>query len=247
MIRQGLFSSVRVAARPRRALRGAAILPILLPTLVACSDGGDHQLDVNTQPPTPFAELYAQGIIRYLGLYTPMLSQQDGEVINHSFAAGDGPVCGEGAPYSMATRDKGSEDLTIFLEGGGACWSDFCLYVKEVTPGIPQAGILDTARDNNPLKDQSVVYVPYCDGSLLAGDRDVDTDGDGDIDRFQHGLQNLSAALDVAVRTFPAPRRIVLVGQSGGGLGTIFALPVLHCPALSAGRFGYYCLRVDAI
>ncbi|MFO7552054.1 MAG: hypothetical protein R6W80_11645 [Haliea sp.] len=38
----------------------------------------------------------------------------------------------------------------------------------------------------------------------------MDTDDDGEADRFHRGLHNLSASLDVAVNTFPSPRRIVL-------------------------------------
>lgn len=224
MLIHKLLTGADVASRTRCALLGIMLMPLL----AACSDGSDSTPEVRPPQSAPFAEIFDAGIVRYVGRYTPMLSQQDGAVTNHFFAAGDGPVCGEGAPYSMATRDTGSEDLMIFLEGGGACWSDFCLYVKETTPGIPQSGILDPARDNNPVKDWNTVYVPYCDGSLHAGDVDVDTDGDGHADRFQHGLHNLSAALDVAVRTFPAPRRILLAGQSGGGLGTIFALPLVR-------------------
>lgn len=224
MLNRTLLPGVDVVTGARHALLGI----LLVTLLAACSDGSDDQAFIQAPPSSPFAEIYDQGIVRYLGLYSPMLSEQDGAIINHFFAAGDGPVCGEGAPYSMATRDQGSEDLMIFLEGGGACWSDFCFYVSEVTPGIPSSGILDPARDNNPVKDWNTVYVPYCDGSLHAGDIDIDTDGDGRSDRFHHGLHNLSAALDVAVRTFPAPRRIVLAGQSGGGLGTIFALPLVR-------------------
>ncbi|MEZ5502027.1 MAG: pectin acetylesterase-family hydrolase [Halioglobus sp.] len=230
MIRS-LFSRRRVPVRV-----GGVLLSILPALLMACSDGSDHS---TSQTSTPFAELYDQGIIRYVGLYTPMLSQQDGPVTNHYFGAGDGPLCGKGAPYSMATRDQGSQDLVIFLEGGGACWSDFCFYVSEATPGIPPEGLLDTTRQNNPVKDWNQVYVPYCDGSLLAGDVDIDTDADGQIDRYQRGLRNLSAALDVAVRTFPAPRRILLAGQSGGALGTIFALPVV--------RFLYPNIPIDVL
>jgi hypothetical protein len=215
----------RVAVRIYRALLGMLMLPLL----AACSDGSDTPPQRLSPPQSsPFAELYEQGIVRYLGVYSPMLTEQDGEVTKHFFAAGDGPLCGEGAPYSMATRDQGSQDLMIFLEGGGACWSDFCFYVNEATPDIPQAGILDSARDSNPVKDWSVAYVPNCDGSLLSGDIEVDTDGDGRADRFHHGLKNLSAALDVTVRSFPAPRRILLAGQSAGGLGTIFALPLVR-------------------
>ena len=207
----------------------ALLGPVLLALLTACSsDGSDSSPDTRAPQSEPFAEIYDQGVLRYLGLYTPVLAEQDGAVTRHYFAAGDGPVCGAGTPYAMATRDQGSENLMIFLEGGGACWSDFCLYVSEATPDIPGTGLLDPARANNPVRDWNVAYVPYCDGSLHAGDTEVDTDGDGHADRFQHGLHNLSAALDVAVRAFPAPRRILLAGQSGGGFGTIFALPLVR-------------------
>src|SRR5690606_27336640 len=86
----------------------------------------------------------------------------------------------------------------------------------------------DPGNADNPLADYSTVYVPYCDGGLHASDADVGTDGDGITDRYHRGLHNLSASLDVAVNTFPTPRRIVLTGVSGGGYGTIFALPLVR-------------------
>jgi hypothetical protein len=220
------LSLAAILALPRRFLVASIFV---LPLLAACSDDSDDRsLDGGSPAAEPFAELYSQGILRYLGDYTPMLSEPDSEVVNHFFGTGDGPLCGEGAPYSMATRDQGSQELMIFLEGGGACWSDFCFYINEVVPGIPADGLLDPARENNPVKDWSQVYIPYCDGSLHAGDIDVDRDGDGQIDIYHRGLRNLSAALDVATRTFPAPRRILLAGQSGGAFGTTFALPLVR-------------------
>lgn len=200
----------------------------LLPLAVACSDGSDGSGAVGPTYTGPFAELLEQGIARYLGLYTPMVSEADGDVVSHTFGTGSGPLCGEGLPYTMYTRDQGSQELMIFLEGGGACWSDFCFYITDPEPGIRSLGILDPERGNNPVKDWNHVYLPYCDGSLHVGDRDIDTDDDGENDRFQRGLHNLSASLDVAVNAFPAPSRIVLAGQSGGGLGTIFALPLVR-------------------
>ncbi|MEQ9463484.1 MAG: pectin acetylesterase-family hydrolase, partial [Haliea sp.] len=206
----------------------------VLPVLAACTDGSDRQFTLAPPPAEvepeamPFQELLDQGIGRYLGQYTPMLSEQNGDVVNHSFGAGDGPLCLTGGEYTMATRDTGSEDLVIFLQGGGACWSDLCLSTEEAAPGIPPLGVLDPARANNPLSGMSMVYMPYCDGSLHAGDQDVDTDDDGTADRFHRGLHNLSASLDVAVSTFPSPRRIVLTGVSAGGFGTTYALPLVR-------------------
>jgi hypothetical protein len=217
----------------RPALRRLSIaLCAALPLVTACSDSTDSVV-APVEPPVepaavPFQELLDQGIARYLGEYTPMLSEQDGDVVNHSFGAGDGPLCLTGGEYTMATRDTGSEDLVIFLQGGGACWSDLCLATEQAAPGIPPLGVLDPAREGNPVAGWNTVYLPYCDGSLHAGDQDVDTDDDGVADRFHRGLHNLSASLDVAVNTFPAPRRILLTGSSAGGFGTTYALPLVR-------------------
>jgi hypothetical protein len=209
---------------------------IILPLLAACSDnnnnGGNNQPPVVDPEPEPepiaFQEIYDQGITRYMGEYTPMMSEASGDVVNHTFGAGDGPLCIAGGEYTMSTLDAGSEDLVIYLQGGGACWSEFCAAETVAAPGIPPIGIMDTTRENNPVKDWNQVYLPYCDGGLHASDKDSDSDGDDVNDRFQRGLHNLSASLDVAVNTFPTPRRIFLSGSSGGGLGTSFALPLVR-------------------
>jgi len=45
---------------------------------------------------------------------------------------------------------------------------------------------------------------------------------------YQRGLQNLTAALDVAAAQYPNPSRILLTGVSGGAFGTITALPLVR-------------------
>jgi len=193
----------------------------------ACSDGNNNHND-NAVTVVPFQELIDQGVTRYLGVYSPMSTTRDGDVVNHQFGQGDGPLCLNGTAYTMATRDEGTEDLMIFLQGGGACWFDLCAATSQAGPGIPAVGILNPDSASNPLAGTSTVYLPYCDGGLFASDADVDSDNDGVDDRFHRGLHNLSAGLDVAAREFPAPRRIVLVGVSGGGYGTLFALPIVR-------------------
>jgi hypothetical protein len=70
--------------------------------LSACANDNNGNFD----PPRemPFAELYEQGIIRYLGLYSPSASEVDGNVTRHAFGVGDGPLCLDGSGYNMATR-----------------------------------------------------------------------------------------------------------------------------------------------
>jgi hypothetical protein len=207
---------------------------LVFPLLSACSDNNNNGNNsppplVEPEPePIAFQELYDQGIIRYLGEYTPMMSEVAGDQVNHTFGAGDGPLCIDGSEYAMSTRDAGSEDLMIFLEGGGACWSEFASCTQSANPTMSNAGIMDRQRANNPVKDWNVVYLPYCDGGLHASDKDTDTNDDGVVNWTQRGLHNLSASLDVATATFPSPRRILLTGNSGGGFGSIYALALVR-------------------
>ena len=211
--------------------RGIVPLSVTATFLSACSDS--NTLEVPPAPPAPapvpFQELYDQGVDRYLGEFTPMTSEEDGAgLTQHTFGAGDGPLCLEGGEYTMATRDGSSDELMIFLEGGGACWSDLCAATPAAAPGMPTFGILNPADADNPAADFNVAYLPYCDGSVFSGDQNVDSDGDGTEDRFHRGLQNLSASVDVIARTYPSPSRILLTGNSAGGFGTDYALPLVR-------------------
>ena len=197
--------------------------------IVGCSDDSDNTGDPTPGPMLlPFQELYDQGVDRYLGEFTPMTSQLMGAgVTEHRFGGGSGPLCFTGNEFSMSTRDGASEELLIFLQGGGACGPTNC---AAAAVGLPlfNAGILSTDNTINPAADFDLGYVPYCDGTMFTGDRDVDSDGDGSIDRFFRGIQNISASLDLIASTYPAPGRILLAGNSAGGFGVHFALPLVR-------------------
>jgi hypothetical protein len=219
-----------------RAPKGLLLPGLLVVALLsACADsnnsssGGDQApIEVAPVEVAPFQELYDQGVTRYLGEYTPMLSTDDGTQVNHTFGAGDGPLCINGSEYAMSTRDAGSEDLVIFLEGGGACWPGFPNCTQSANPQMSNAGILDPNRSDNPVKDWNVAYLPYCDGGLHISDVDSDSNGSGEIDWTQRGLHNLSASLDVTVNLFPSPRRILITGNSAGGFGSTYALTLVR-------------------
>ncbi len=173
----------------------------------------------------PYAELMDQGVGDYLGVAEVKSESSEDGVDTYVFDQKSGPMCLRGTDFNVSVREqKKSEDLIIFLQGGGACWGDFCLAVETAGEGIPsKLEVLDPSVEYNPVKDMSLVYVPYCDASLFGGDIEIDDDGDGEPDRYHHGLQNLSAALDIATERFPKPERVVLAGSSGGGFGTILA------------------------
>lgn len=205
--------------------------------LVGCGSDGD-----NVNGAAGFQEVYDQGLTRYVGAFSPSNEPNaDAAGMKHwEFAVPDdlsaeprGPVCLRGGQWTVDTREGASNELVIFLQGGGACWADFCAAFEEVRP-ITVSGILDPELAGNPVADWDLVYLPYCDGSLFAGDVDrvlpasaLGEPGDSVL-KYQRGLQNLTSALDIAVAEFPNPDRILLTGVSAGGFGTIVALPLVR-------------------
>lgn len=185
------------------------LLGPLVSALLACGGGA------------PFSEV-EPAITRYLGQAVTAEEGDAGAALTWIFDPESGPVCMRGDDYSVSLRPgTDPSKLLVFLQGGGACWSELCLAYHLAPPGVPETGVLDPADPDNPFADWNVLYLPYCDGSLFIGDVSVDADQDGTVDRVQHGLQNLSAGLDVARVEVPDATHVVLGGASAGGFATI--------------------------
>lgn len=195
----------------------------------ATADAGPTDADVaaDVAPPQPtIAE--ALGITQYVGAIEPIEESRDGDETVYTFDPEQGPLCMRGAEFRASVRDSGSEDLVIFLQGGGACWSEFCLAVTGAPGGVPGANILDPELEANPTRDWNAVYLPYCDGSFFAGDAEHDDNINDNGTRIHRGLANLTGALEVAADRFPSPRRILLAGSSGGAYGLLLAGPLVR-------------------
>lgn len=214
---------------PRRT---RSTLPILaLATLAVALLGTRCPLGIS---PQALGELAEAGVNQYLGDFTPVSTEDVGDGwTKHSFDTdgGDGPICIAGTPYSVFTRAGDPEKLLIFEQGGGACWQDFynCNVLADAqAPPLPAAGIWDFDNPDNPYADYSVVYLPYCDGSVFAGDNDVvDPSFPFGPVRFHRGLRNQSAGMDVARATFPDARVVTVAGSSAGGVGVAGFAPFL--------------------
>lgn len=187
------------------------------------SDGSDTTLEpgpwYEPEVGTPERIAYDMGVLRYLNAAEPVEVRNARIGTAYTFDQADGPACLRGLPYSASILDRESEDLVIFMQGGGACWSDFCLAVRAAPAGVPTTvNILSPTLEQNPVKDWNILYMPYCDGSLFVGDNVIEEE-DGRT-RIHAGLHNTSAALSMAYRQYPSPRRIMLAGSSGGAYGT---------------------------
>jgi hypothetical protein len=146
--------------------------------------------------------------------------------------------CRDGSPTGIGVRLRASSDrLVIYLEGGGACFHDASCAINTTFASFNAAafsswqssggtsGLFDTSRADNPFRDWTAIYVPYCTGDVHAGNAtDVDVPGQGAPKHQQFvGWANIGRYLERIVPTF-APRltRVVLTGISAGGVGAAF-------------------------
>ena len=132
--------------------------------------------------------------------------------------------CGDGGEFSFYSRTADPERVVLFFQGGGACFSlETCdpedpAYLT-VASGLQatdsNAGVFAFDNPDNPFRDWSFVFVPYCTGDIHIGDN-VNTYGPG-VTVNHKGFVNSSAALDHLVESFPDAGEVVVTGSSAGG------------------------------
>ncbi len=227
-------------------LRRTAALALLF-TLSACDEDPS---------PEPFRELYDRGLDRYVGtpevvpdrVWDEPAPVDSAYIANYAYGALDpavrGPLCMRGAEYVVQAKDGPSDELLIFLQGGGLCVEEVCIATEtplglgsiEVLTTQGAGGVLNRSDPDNPLAEADLVYLPYCDGSIFVGD--VDRQLGGSM-AYQRGLLNLTAALEVAHERYPRPSRVVIVGTSGGAYGSL--------PAVALARHFYPRVEIVAL
>jgi hypothetical protein len=170
---------------------------------------------------TALDDLNAVHVDKYVGKasLSDTTTNADGDTV-YNFDPSGAAVCYLGSQYHVVTHDAGSDNLLIFLQGGGACWEDLCSATDTAGTAVPKTGILNQDSKNNVVGGWNIAYGPYCDGSVFSGDNDM-MSPDGKAQWHFHGLANLSALIDAAKKTFPNPKRILLAGSSAGGYGTL--------------------------
>lgn len=142
----------------------------------------------------------------------------------------DGTQCRDGSAAGLSVSlNPSSKKAVIFFEGGGACFDQGTCTALVSPANIPftsrtpaDAGLFDRQNADNPVKDWSYVYIPYCTGDVFLGDNP-----DGKIDGLigtQHfvGRDNLKAFLNRLVPTFANAEQILFSGRSAGGFGAIW-------------------------
>jgi hypothetical protein len=141
--------------------------------------------------------------------------------------------CGNGSEVGiMFNPSSDSTKVLFYLEGGGACWDNFTCSQSTATfvrSGIGEAsieafltdfgqrGIFNRENTNNPFRDFSFVYVPYCTGDIHSG-----TNAETGHNVEHVGYNNIGHYLHRVVPSFPDATEVFLAGISAGGFGVTF-------------------------
>ena len=170
------------------------------------------------------------------------------------------PGCAfEGDDYSFYFKKGKSNKLVIFFNGGGACWnSTTCLAsLQSALPAyVPsddlpsnnpllQDGVLNLNNPDNPYRDWSIAYLPYCTGDIHFGSKDTAyLASPGVTKTIRHrGFDNFLYARKWLKRHFihegkmHGPRKILVTGASAGAYGAV--LNYAHIKAAFPGAKGY--------
>lgn len=193
---------------------GAVTINELLSAVAAALDGCPE--------PDIVAELAATGLGRYLDLEPVSESTSGPWRIHHFDPADEAAICLRGGEYKVAVYAGTANRALIYFEGGGACWDNESCWesptAKLTADPVFGGGIFELDNPENPFRHWTIVYAPYCDGSVFGGDNIVDYPG-GRV--YHHGVQNASAAVALLRRVAPDAEQIVVAGSSAGGYGTL--------------------------
>jgi hypothetical protein len=143
----------------------------------------------------------------------------------------EGTGCAHDSTFAFKVRPGLPDKVMIFLNGGGACWRaaecdpkakpTYTMTADSANDASVRQGIFDVANEANPVRDFTMVYVPYCTGDVHLGTRTVDYEkGQKDFEVRHQGAVNLEAVLDWVYSNVRSPSVVFVAGASAGAVAS---------------------------
>lgn len=186
-------------------------------------------------------------MLSVLGLGTePRLPNQSTAAGWIRIAGGRGTGCAHDTSYAFFVHRDDPRRLTVFFQGGGACWNGTTCDHRGVPTFDPQVdstddpthalGILDLANPANPIQHYSIVFIPYCTGDIHLGSRERTYTGIARVGgarrtyRIRHsGAANAGRALTWVYEHYERPDVVFVTGSSAGAIPSpVFAAQIAH-------------------
>ena len=143
-----------------------------------------------------------------------------------------GTGCAHDSTFAFRVRPGLPDKVMIFLNGGGACWRaqecdprgrpTYTMTSDSANDVSVRTGIFDIANPANPLREYTMVFIPYCTGDVHLGTREVEYESPGAKKRsfaVRHGgAANVEAVLDWVYVNVRSPRVVFVAGVSAGAI-----------------------------
>ena len=139
-------------------------------------------------------------------------------------------TCSDGSPYSFFVRQGDPNKLLVYFQGGGACWfrqncdpqmsPSYSIQVGNIDRA--NFGIFNLDNPDNPFKDHTTVFAPYCTADVHMGASDTVyppvEEGQTDLVIRHQGRANVEAVLQWTYEHVPSPQSIFVTGSSAGAI-----------------------------
>ncbi len=171
----------------------------------------------------------------------------------NSFTPAGKTTCSDGSPYRFFVRPGDPGKLMVFFQGGGACWTrqtcdpsgrpTYTVNIAEDFTPHP-FGAFNFDNPDNPFKNHTVVFAPYCTGDVHLGAADTvyppEKEGDAPLTVHHQGRANAQAVLDWTYKNVPEPEHIFVTGSSAGAIPSPFyaSLVAGHYPQARVAHLG---------
>lgn len=154
-------------------------------------------------------------------------------------------ITGDGSEYYIYTKRAQSDNLCVFLSGGGVAWNEYTaarpVTGGKVAAGLPNyywnnlrpftqimninIGITEIGNPKNPFDDWNFIIITYATGDFHLGNNDFPYEGEDGSDQILHfhGYGNFIAGMRAGKRFFSNPKKLLIAGDSAGA----FAVPAL--------------------
>jgi len=181
---------------------------------------------------------------------------------------GHGTGCAtDASPYEFYVHAGDPKRIALYFEGGGGRWnSRNCGLDGQATfdpsvddkdrpwlqgPGV--GGILDAGNPDNPLRDFTIVFAPYCTADVHMGVDAVryETSDGKNLTVKYRGLANSQRVMDWVTQQYADPKTVFVSGGSAGAIPSpIFASQLARhytkaqVVQLGDGAGGYRTMRL---
>ncbi len=175
--------------------------------------------------------------------FVPTSMTMDGRTITPTCSKAPGSV----SDYHFWAKRGSVNKVVVYFEGGGACWDGATcsaqisaaagaaaakgLYKSEILASdVPTlyGGLFDNSNSANPVKDWSMVYVPYCTGDIHTGSNTASYVNPFTQQAYtieHRGADNFQVVLTWMRSNFHNPDEVLVTGSSAGGYGAIVNYP----------------------